>query len=152
VPSPSPAISQAATRRPADSEPCGDWPAPCYGRPPVALVADDEPLVRQLVRTVLIRHGWHVIEAHNGASALMLGLDEKIDLLVTDCQMPELSGLELAGHLRDVDPHLPVLVISGLPGVDTDARVRGYEFMGKPFPVTEFVSRVDRLTRRVRSL
>jgi DNA-binding response OmpR family regulator len=109
-------------------------------------VADDEPLIRHLVRALLTRQGWHVIEAVNGASALMLGLEERVDLLVTDCHMPELSGLELAARLRRARPELPVLVISGLSGVSMDAQVRGYGFLAKPFAPSELIAAIGRIT------
>jgi len=115
---------------------------------PVALVVDDEPLVRALVSTVLRRRGWFVIEAPDGPSALALA-PETLDLLVTDYEMPSISGVTLAEQLRLRNDRLPVLVVSGHP--DVAAKLRGLRgpraaFVSKPFPVEELLSTIGLTT------
>ena len=118
------------------------WPP---NRRLLALVADDEPLVRQLVCTVLARQGWRTVEASDGVEALGLDIDEQVDLLVTDYEMPTITGLELARAIRQRAPYVPVLVISGLPVSAEISRDLGYRFLPKPFELDELISAVGSL-------
>ncbi len=83
-------------------------------RPTRVLVADDEPLVRRLVRRVLVRGGYEVLEASSGAEALLLceAEIEPIDILVTDVVMPEMSGRELAERFLVIRPETKVIYMS----------------------------------------
>ena len=83
---------------------------------PAALVVDDEPLVRQLVSAVLRHRGWSVVEAADGTVALTVA-PETLDLLVTDYEMPAVTGVTLAEKLRQRDGELHVLRVSGHPDV-----------------------------------
>ena len=118
------------------------------GPTPVALVVDDEPLVRQLVATVLRRRGWSVFEAEDGSIALSVA-PVNLDLLVTDYEMPSVTGMVLARKLRQRDEDLPVLVVSGHPEVARKMRsIRGPRtaFVRKPFPLEELVSSIGSIT------
>jgi len=114
----------------------------------IALVVDDEPLVRTLVSTVLRRSGWSVIEAADGPSALALA-PEVLDLLVTDYEMPAGTGVTLARKLRLRHRKLPVVLVSGHP--EAAASMTGLAgartaFVSKPFPVEELISTVGSIT------
>jgi len=114
----------------------------------VALVVDDEPLVRRLVSSILRHTGWSVIEAPDGPTALSVA-PEALDLLVTDLEMPEISGLDLAERLRERDVRLPVVMVSGhVDAGDLLARLRGPRaaFVGKPFPVDLLLASVCSVT------
>ncbi|MBZ5727786.1 MAG: response regulator [Acidobacteriia bacterium] len=79
------------------------------------LVVDDEEGVRKLVGAVLRTNGYDVLEAETGAAALA-AFDKnahKIDLLLTDVVMPQMSGIELARQIADRAPGLKILYISG---------------------------------------
>ncbi|BBF71402.1 hybrid sensor histidine kinase/response regulator [Sphingomonas bisphenolicum] len=80
----------------------------------IALVVDDEDLVRASTAHMLSELGYTVVEAHSGEEALRLmhGSDE-IDLLVTDHLMPGITGTDLATKLRELRPGMRVLVVSG---------------------------------------
>lgn len=78
------------------------------------LVVDDEPVVRTLVRNMLERSGYTVLEARDGEEAILLaGAGARIDLLLTDVVMPRMSGRALADSLRARLPQLRVLFTSG---------------------------------------
>jgi two-component system cell cycle sensor histidine kinase/response regulator CckA len=79
------------------------------------LLVEDEPGVRQLVREMLHRLGYTILEAGGGAEALRIFAQNQgaIDLLLTDVIMPQMSGRDLAERLRTVRPALKVLYISG---------------------------------------
>jgi len=100
-----------STRRPSVS---GDPPPPARGRETV-LLAEDDPLVRELAARILRERGYTVLSASNAAEALAcaeryLG---KIQLLLTDVVMPGGSGLDLADELTGRYPGLSVVFMSG---------------------------------------
>jgi CheY-like chemotaxis protein len=86
----------------------------CFaGNCPVLLVEDD-PAVRQTLRSVLERHGWRVLEAANGAIALEMMANETPELILLDLIMPEMDGFEFAEHLRS-NPQwrsIPVIIVT----------------------------------------
>jgi CheY-like chemotaxis protein len=116
------------------------------------LLVEDEQVVRSLVRDVLERSGYEVLEASDGASALELcsGHPGQIDLLLTDVVMPQMSGRQLAEQLTDQRPGLRVLYTSGyadgeIGGGNGNTLEGDVSFVGKPFTP-------DELTRKVRQL
>ena len=112
---------------------------------PLALVVDDEPLIRQLVSTVLRRRGWTVVEAADGSVALSVVGAGPVDLLVTDYEMPFVSGVRLAEQLRELHNELPVLMVSGRPEAARKMwSLNGPRtaFVRKPFPVEELVASI----------
>jgi PAS domain S-box-containing protein len=100
------------------------------------LLVEDHELFRGLVREVLARAGYRVLEADSGQAALRL-LDEAgpVELLLTDVVMPGLTGVELARLARERLPDLPVLYISGYAGEHELAAEAAATspFIGKPF-------------------
>ncbi len=107
------------------------------GRETVLLV-EDEDGVRMLARLVLQTNGYTVLEARNGREALALaeGDPRRIDLLVTDVVMPQMSGREVADRLQALRPGLRVLFISGYADdaiVHHGVLESGLSFLQKPF-------------------
>jgi two-component system cell cycle sensor histidine kinase/response regulator CckA len=111
------------------------------------LVAEDEDGVRELLRKTLTEYGYTVLTARHGRDALLLATEQgnRLDLLVTDIVMPEMSGRELAETLLDRRPDLKVLYISGYTDDEVLQRgVRGREvgLLRKPFATEELARRV----------
>ena len=82
----------------------------------VVLVVEDEAALRAMIRRLLEREGYAVLEAENGADALRLlegGAGATVDLVLTDVRMPEMGGRELAAALARSQPGLPVVLMSG---------------------------------------
>jgi len=136
--------------------PAGDARPPRPGPevPPVSaatiLVAEDEPALRNFVRTFLTRHGYTVLEADTGAAALELWRQhrDRISLLLTDLVMPEgMTGRQLAELLVAESPDLPVIYTSGysaeVAGGDLLLR-EGVNFLAKPYESAALVGAVRR--------
>ena len=106
--------------------------------PKKILVADDEPTVRGYVVAILRNAGFEILEAADGLEALALvkSVEGDLDLLLTDMRMPRMDGLGLARAVREMDPHMPILYISGYPADMEPERLRnpkGCGFLDKPF-------------------
>jgi DNA-binding NtrC family response regulator len=111
-------------------------------------VVEDEPTLRALVRKVLERGGFQVIEASSGLAALELWTSTKphVDLLLTDMVMPDgISGKQLAEKLKAENPNLKVIYTSGyspdLMGQDFVVQ-EGINFLQKPYPPQALVETV----------
>lgn len=89
------------------------------------LVVDDEAEFRDLVKEAL--PSYSVIEAGNGREAIKVVSEQKVDLVLTDIQMPEMDGFALLERLRASNPDLPVLAVSGYLEA---GEVHGYAFDG----------------------
>ena len=79
------------------------------------LVAEDHNDTRDLLRVFLELEGYEVIEAKNGAEAVVLAERENPDLILTDLQMPELDGVAAVKQIRCVEQlrDVPILAMSG---------------------------------------
>ena len=108
----------------------------------VVLLADDEDAIRWVGRRFLEADGWAVLEATDGLEALhILGsLTGRLDLVITDLNMPRVSGRELAEVLSVFRPGLPVLGITGfLSAVTHDRRL---PILPKPFTAGSLIQAV----------
>ncbi|SET68704.1 hybrid sensor histidine kinase/response regulator [Oceanicella actignis] len=103
----------------------------------LALVADDDPELRRMVRETLQEAGWPVLEAADGEEALELARRvEEVGLVVSDIDMgPGMSGVELAERLTALRPGLGVILTTGLPpDAPERRRARGrFATLDKPF-------------------
>jgi CheY-like chemotaxis protein len=113
------------------------------------LVADDEDAIRIAVRRYLQKQGYTVIAARDGRDAIERAHAHpgRIDLLLTDMVMPEMSGRELIQHLTWEQPGLRVLCMSGFTDdVSLRAGLRGRDaFIQKPFALDELSRQIRRV-------
>jgi CheY-like chemotaxis protein len=110
---------------------------------PRVLVVDDEPLVLELTRSHLEELGWQVLTASGAGEALrMLAPDQRIDLLITDVQMPRMNGYELAEHAKRMHRDLKIILASGLE------TARGLPLLRKPFSREQLAAAIYQATRR----
>ena len=118
---------------------------------PSALVVDDDPTVGDVVGAYLVRAGFEVHRASDGATALDLAARTSPDVVVLDLMLPGVDGLEVCRRLRRDQPEVPVLMLTAL-GEETD-RIHGLEvgaddYVTKPFSPRELAVRVRNLLRR----
>lgn len=103
------------------------------------LIADDSPTMRaMLVSTIEMLGDFHVVEASSGFEALRLLPREKVDLILTDINMPDINGLELISYLRNNSNYrsIPVFIIStegSQKDVEKGKLLGANEYVVKPF-------------------
>ena len=76
------------------------------------LVVDDESDIRTVVEGLLAGHGYRIIQAKDGAEALMLLRRHEIDLMVLDIMMPRMDGYQVMEALKSTNPELPVVMLT----------------------------------------
>jgi len=112
------------------------------------LVVDDEIHIVHIVAIKLRNNGYEVISADNGAEALELALREKPDIVVTDYQMPVMTGLELVEKLRQHDQtkDIPVIMLTArsfaIEQEQQDA-LQISECLSKPFSPRELLGNIE---------
>jgi len=112
------------------------------------LVVDDEIHIVHVVAIKLRNNGYEVITASNGAEAFELACSEKPDIIVTDFQMPVMTGLELVEKLRDNEAtrDIPVIMLTARGFAVKDsakADLRISEFLSKPFSPKELLRIIE---------
>lgn len=117
------------------------------------LVAEDDTNLQRLMAAILRQHGYHVLSAGDGATALETVYETHIDLLICDIMMPRMNGYELTQELRRARFTLPILMVTAKETMD-DKRAGFFvgtdDYMVKPIDMDEMLLRVAALLRRSR--
>ncbi|MGA6206368.1 response regulator transcription factor [Nocardia testacea] len=118
------------------------------------LIADDDPVVREVVRRYLERDGMEVVEAADGRAAAS-ALDGDIDLAILDLMMPPPDGIALCLDVRGgARPDIPIIMLTAL-GEEEDRliglRAGADDYLTKPFSPRELALRVASVLRRTHS-
>lgn len=113
------------------------------------LIIDDHPPFRQTLACLLRAAGHTVFEAGEGSAGLALLRQELLDLVVTDQDMPGLTGWDVARLVKATHSRIPVVLVAG--GTDGDATIRSRReqvdaILRKPFPLPELLVLIARLT------
>jgi CheY-like chemotaxis protein len=106
------------------------------------LVADDDESVRESLRKLLHGEGYQVVLAVNGAEAVEIFRleQDRIDLLLVDLNMPFKNGWATLDRLREVNPTLPVFILTGMPNQSELAESAGVSaLVEKPIDVPELL-------------
>jgi len=115
------------------------------------LVVDDFATMRKIVRNILKQIGFsNIVEADDGANALEIIKNEKVDFVVTDWNMPNMTGLELLQNIRATDnaKDLPVLMVTaeGLANNVVDAVKAGVDnYVVKPFTAETVQTKIEQI-------
>jgi two-component system, cell cycle sensor histidine kinase and response regulator CckA len=123
------------------------WPAARPRGRETVLLVEDEDMVRDLNRQILQMCGYTVVPARDGLEALATSgsRGDRVDLLVTDVQMPRMGGPDLAQSLVARRPGVKVLFLSGLAdgeGAGPAGLPAGAPFLAKPYTPTELAGKV----------
>ena len=113
----------------------------------ILIVDDDENLLKLLCET-LETIGYDALTATNGVSAIKLVKTSQVDLVIADISMPEMDGLQLLQHVKEFNPKIPVLLITGVNMNNIKDRVYQYgadAFLDKPFRIARIEALLERL-------
>ena len=107
---------------------------------PALLVADDDPVARDLLIEVLTGAGYRVRAAAGGVECLRLAAAEPFDLALVDLRMPDLDGVEVLRQLGALHPPVPVLILTAFATMETTIqtiRAGAWDYLSKPFRIEE---------------
>jgi EAL domain-containing protein (putative c-di-GMP-specific phosphodiesterase class I) len=116
----------------------------------LVLVVDDDALLARALQSTLKRAGFEVIVADSGATAVQLIMSRPFDVIVTDIQMPQMSGMELLRVVRAYDLDVPVILMTGEPSVETAIEavsLGALQYLPKPTPNDVLIKAVERASR-----
>jgi DNA-binding NtrC family response regulator len=131
--------------------------------PPRVLTVDDEAVVCESIRRVLVDEGYVVETSTSARAALDMLKETHFDLLLLDIKMPEMSGLDVLRVAREVAPDMEVLIITGYATIDTAVeaiKLGAFDYMEKPVSPPQLLVATARalerhqlvdLTRRLRA-
>ncbi len=121
------------------------------------LIVDDLEENRELVKHILKRSNYAILEAANGQEAVDMAVTYTPDLILMDAMMPVMSGFEASRLIRETDPiqNIPILMITALN--DMQNKIKALEsgvndFISKPFDKTEMLARIDTTIKLHRKL
>jgi CheY-like chemotaxis protein len=129
--------------------------APTTGRQPVRiLLAEDEPMVRQLVQLVLGKRGWEIVAAINGCEAVALWEAGGIDLVLMDMQMPVMDGLAATRQIRAQEVggcRTPILALTAHARREDrqECQAAGMDgFLTKPINIKQLYATIEEFLRQ----
>jgi CheY-like chemotaxis protein len=115
------------------------------------LVVDDEPVVLDSFRRILVLEGYSIDTVEHGPEALYLVRRNDYDLVFTDLKMPDMDGVEVVKAVKHLRPDMDVVVCTGYGSIETAVATMkhgGADYIRKPFTPEELVGFVDRLLVR----
>jgi len=125
-------------------------PAPPPRRKGTLLIVDDEEGARQSLR-VIFKDDYQILMAGDGASAVKLAQNNKIEAAVLDIRMAGMSGIEVLERLKYVDPDIEVVMMTAFETTDTmrqALRLRACDYINKPFDVSTMRAAVANAMQR----
>jgi DNA-binding NtrC family response regulator len=114
------------------------------------LIVDDEPDMVENCARILGRAGYECVTATSGRRALELLDARQFDLVLTDLQMPEVDGLALLRHARELDPARPVIMITGFATIESAVsavKEGAFDYLPKTFSADQLRVSVERALR-----
>jgi CheY-like chemotaxis protein len=140
-------LIEETTDQPTERKVVEAGPAEPASQLETILVVEDEAGIRALVRKILRRQGYQVLEAANGVEALAICREHsgQIDLLITDVIMPEVGGRELVDRFHDLCATAKVLYVSGYTddsAIYSGNHTAGTAFLQKPFTLGALLDKV----------
>jgi DNA-binding NtrC family response regulator len=119
------------------------------------LVVDDEPSVRTVVRLILEKAGYDVLEAENGERAIeaINGGENRLvlDAVICDIRMPKTNGVQAIAYFQKAYPHVPVIVLTAFPETEmaVSFMLNGVaDYLVKPVEAQKLITAVERAMER----
>lgn len=116
-----------------------------------ALIVEDEPKVAAFIASELQKKGFTVDVAENGPDGEQLAIKERYQIILLDWMLPKRNGIDVCRAIRGVDPHVPILMLTALDGVEEQVKGLGAgadDYLAKPFDIGVLLARVNALVRR----
>src|SRR5687768_12497730 len=104
------------------------------------LVVDDEESIREFLDIMLRKEGYEVTVAEDGAKAIDTLKKKTFDLVISDMQMPNVTGMELLKHVRENYPELLLMIITAFGTTESAVeamKLGAYDYITKPFKIDE---------------
>jgi len=111
------------------------------------LIAEDEQVLRESMAELLAGEGFEVLQAANGKEAHQIILQRPVDLVLSDVRMPEMDGITLLGHLHQIAPQTPVIMVTAYGTIESAVgAMRGgaYDYLLKPVQFDDVLIKVRR--------
>lgn len=115
------------------------------------LLVDDEDDFRRATSAALSRRGFTVVEAASGEEAIEAIRQNSPDVVLLDQKMPGKSGIETLQEIREIDPHLPVIILTGHGDFDTalaGLKLHIVDFLQKPIDIEQLSDRLRSFTKQ----
>ena len=104
------------------------------------LVVDDEESIREFFQIMLKREGYEVLTASNGREGFEVFKKNPVDVIISDIQMPEMSGMDLLQKVKEADPEMVMIMVTAFGSTDTAVeamKLGAYDYLQKPFKIDE---------------
>lgn len=114
------------------------------------LVVDDDPYVLESTAILLQEAGYRIVKCQNAADALAAFRGTRVDVVLTDIKMPQVSGVELLGNIHALDPQVPVVLMTAYAELDValDAIKKGaFDFITKPFKAEYLIHTLEKAVK-----
>ncbi|MCW9026384.1 MAG: response regulator, partial [Thiovulaceae bacterium] len=114
------------------------------------LIVDDSPTTLIILNILLQKRGFNIYEATNGVDALNIIQNQKVDSVIADLEMPQMSGDKLLTNIKKIPAHIstPIMILSGTSKAEMISYViknGASDFIKKPFVPEEFILKVDKM-------
>ncbi len=115
------------------------------------LMVDDDPLVREVIKAALIKAGYEVLTADDGQAAwkMFSRFHRELSAVLSDFRMPIMDGVQLLKQMRELNPGVPVLLLSGDVSGDLENKLKEHhlwvDVIPKPCPLNKLIAQIDQL-------
>ncbi len=113
----------------------------------LVLIVEDEHVLRESLAGLLEAEGYEVLQAGHGEEAYRIVLEQPVDVVLSDVRMPEMDGMALLSHLRQLAPETPVIMVTayGTVGSAVDAmRAGAWDYLLKPVQFDDLLLKIER--------
>jgi two-component system cell cycle response regulator CtrA len=117
------------------------------------LLIEDDRSIAQLIELMLKSESFNVYSTDLGEEGVDLGKLYDYDIILLDLNLPDMSGFDVLRSLRLSRVNTPILILSGLTGIDDKVQCLGFgadDYLTKPFHKTELIARIQAIVRRSR--